>query len=188
MSRIRFLSLSGVVLGATWVARGTFASEYDFPRTRLSRRRRKTPLEFVQIEGSYGSSLILEIGSDANNAVGKLIDGGAEEQASKVSIQSENRDIVGPKVPKKNKAGVDISKKGNNKDENNQEREFPVVQKLNQKMKKQAVAEMDEASALMQMMQGSENSYSMSMDMAPAVSLRNDEFCVQRCDSVLIVG
>jgi len=178
MSRIHFLALSGVVVGATWVAQGVFASESDFPRTRLSRRRRKTPLEFVQIEGSYGSSLILEIGSDANNAFGKLIDGGNEEQSSQVSIQSENLDIVRPKVEKKSKAGVDISKKGNGNDENNPEREFPVVQKLNQKMKKRAKAEMDEASALMQVMQGSESSYSMSMDMSPAVSLRNYEIFV----------
>jgi hypothetical protein len=175
MSRIQSLALFGIISILARFTHGVSVIESHPPGTRSAGRRRKTPLELIQIgagSSSRGSSTVLDIGSQANNGFGKLIAERDEGQSAHISVQSENRGIIGPK---KNQTGEGISKKGdsNSKKDVNQ-RESPMVQEMNENIKKQEVTTMTEPSALMKMMLLSDSGYGMSMSMPPAVSLRDD--------------
>lgn len=170
MWRIHILALFVSISSVAYFRHGASAKESHPSGTRSAWRRRKTPFESIQVEGGSTisirvSSSVLDIGSRANNGFGKLFAEKDKGQSVQISVENGNHGIT------KNQLREYINKQGDSNEKDVNHRESPMVQQINENIKKQEEITMAEAPALMKMMLLSDSDYGMSMSMPPAVSL-----------------
>lgn len=160
LSLLEFASGAGSTHGAS--ASASTIAEQQRPAERTSiarlRRRRKTPLELIQVETNVDTRRGAATPSyKKNSETSVALDIEAPNKGpSSFVVQKDDEDT---KDPSDNNRGIIGQKAENSKD-------YLVVEKLNYRNKKNELAAIDEASAVMKMMRMLDNGSSMSMSMS----------------------